>query len=93
MKIGSCGMGVTPYSYYPCAVAGGIDRIFGFNLGRKTLSSDDDMKDLLEHFCSFCGHFKCVSTDEPVTEPVMSPTWHEAYARYSSNGGKTFRKA
>ena len=32
-----CGIGVTPYGYYPCAVAGAIDRTFGLNLGRKTL--------------------------------------------------------
>lgn len=41
MKIGSCGMGVTPYGYYPCAVAGGIDRIFGFNHYSSSQSSLD----------------------------------------------------
>jgi hypothetical protein len=31
------GMGLSPYGYYPCAVAAGIDRVFGFNKGRKHL--------------------------------------------------------
>jgi hypothetical protein len=77
----SCGVGVTPYGYYPCAVAGGIDRIFGFDLGNKELpEADDDMNGQLRRFCSLCGHFK-VPSRNPVTGPEMSPTWEQAYAR------------
>ncbi|MBN1687739.1 MAG: radical SAM protein [Candidatus Omnitrophica bacterium] len=43
-----CGMGLTPYGYYPCAISGAIDRVLGLDLGRKALPSrSDDMKDLL----------------------------------------------
>jgi hypothetical protein len=53
-----CGMGLTPYGYYPCAIAGGIDRIFGFDQGRKELpGSDDQLLDLFSMFCRYCGHF------------------------------------
>lgn len=76
-----CGIGVTPYGYYPCAVAGAIDRTFGFNLGRKTLPErHDDMKKELRTFCALCGHFK-LPTREVLNGPVMSPTWAQAYTR------------
>jgi hypothetical protein len=53
-----CGIGLTPFGYYPCAIAGGIDRIFGFDKGRKNLPDPDDgMLDLFSMFCRFCGHF------------------------------------
>jgi len=78
----NCGIGLTPSGYYPCAVAGGIDRIFGWNLGRQELPYDQDsMHDMLEAFCSHCGHFKR-NRQNLVNRPVMSPTWREAYARY-----------
>lgn len=55
----TCGMGLTPLGYYPCAIAGGIDRIAGKHLGYSTLPSDeDDMTKLCEEMCRLCGHFK-----------------------------------
>ena len=75
------GTGVTPYGYYPCPVAGAIDRSFGLNLGRRTLpKANDGMKQELRAFCALCGHFKLL-TREALLGPVMSPTWVEAYAR------------
>jgi hypothetical protein len=85
----TCGIGVTPYGYYPCAVAGAIDRTFGFDLGRKVLPEDhDDMKEELRTFCALCGRFK-MHTGElrsgPLEGPVMSQTWTEAYRRAREN--------
>ena len=81
-----CGTGVTPYGYYPCAVAGGIDRIFGFDLGRKTLpKADDNMEAELRKFCSVCGHFKR-RQEAMVDGPVMSTTWKQAYANAKAEG-------
>lgn len=81
----TCGIGVTPYGYYPCAVAGAIDRTFGFDLGRKVLPEDhDDMKEELRTLCALCGRFK-MHTGElrhgPLDGPIMSRTWVEAYER------------
>ncbi|MBA3916353.1 MAG: radical SAM protein [Acidobacteriales bacterium] len=76
-----CGFGVTPYGYYPCAVAGAIDRSFGLNLGRQTLpDSRDEMKEELRAFCSRCGLFKRPQR-ETLQGPAMSPLWREAYAK------------
>ncbi len=78
--IEDCGLGLTPQGYYPCAIAGGIDRIFGFGLGRRSLPAvDDDMTDLLERLCPLCGHFGFA---RPTRKPRMSRTWKSGYDRY-----------
>jgi SAM-dependent methyltransferase len=75
-----CGMGLTPMGYYPCSIAGGIDRIFGFNRGRTRLPPPDDaMQDLLTLFCPLCGHFGFAW---PTRREKMSPVWRQAYARF-----------
>jgi hypothetical protein len=87
------GMGVTPYGYYPCAAGGGIDRVFGFNLGRKTLPQpDDDMKEELRRLCAVCGHFK-VRAPGALVGPAMSKTWQKAYANLHDNPPKMPRLA
>jgi hypothetical protein len=86
-----CGLGVTPYGYYPCAIAGAIDRTFGLNLARAEMPKPDDpMKDELRTFCALCGMFK-PPTGEPLKGPVMSPTWVQAYARSHGNPPKLSR--
>ena len=79
--IEDCGLGLTPQGYYPCAIAGGIDRIFGLGLGRRTLpSAGDEMLDLLERLCPLCGHF---GFTWPTRRPRVSPTWKKGYACYN----------
>jgi len=53
-----CGMALTPNGYFPCSVAGAIDRMFKINGGRLTLPKDtEDMQKELSKYCSLCGHF------------------------------------
>ncbi len=83
--IEECGLGLTPLGYYPCAIAGGIDRIFGFNLGRQRLPSpDDDMRDLLSVFCPLCGHFGVSGFTKKAKTSVA---WEAAYAKYAQPPG------
>lgn len=78
-----CGLGLTPQGYYPCAIAGGIDRVFGFGLGHKSLpSNDDEMTDLLERFCPLCGHF---GFGWPTRRVRQSPTWKKGYESYAKH--------
>lgn len=78
-----CGIGLTRYGYYPCGVAGGIDRVFGFDAGRKKIPApDDEMRDLLNIFCKYCGHFKGY---EKVKDQSISPIWEKAYKDYYKN--------
>ena len=77
-----CGVGVTPYGWYPCAIAGGIDRIFGLDRARPGLPADeDDMHDQLEAFCKLCGGFKR-DLEAPLDRPVQSEAWKQAYERH-----------
>jgi hypothetical protein len=79
--IDDCGLGLTPSGYYMCAIAGGIDRIFGYHLGRDTLpDKDDTMTDQMAIFCCLCGHFGFC---RPVKKEKISPTWQTAYAEFS----------
>ena len=75
-----CGVGITPYGYYPCAVAGSIDRILGLDLGQKDpAKAYDSMRGQLNDLCRYCGHFR-IST--AATEIEQSLVWTEAYADY-----------
>lgn len=83
-----CGVGLTPMGYYPCALAGGIDRITGDGLGRPRLPDDtDDMLPAAEKFCRLCGRFRDGHFIPPTLRPALieetiSPTWRELYARW-----------
>jgi len=77
-----CGTGLTPYGYYVCPIAGGgIDRVFGFDKGRKELPDDDDQ--MLEQrliFCSLCGHFK--QNFKEFNQLYLSSSWENGYNQY-----------
>ena len=76
-----CGTGLTLYGYYTCPIAGlGIDRIFGFDMGRKELPApDDQMLEQRRTLCRLCGHYR----DWVLThETIISPTWVRAYENY-----------
>lgn len=80
-----CGMGLTPMGYYPCAVAGGIDRILGEGLGLSSLpSDDDDMLPAVDRLCRLCGrfrdgHFVPRVLREPLHGAPTSPSWKQLY--------------
>jgi hypothetical protein len=78
--IQECGLGVTPSGYYMCAVAGGIDRIFQYHLGRPAIPAETDrLSDQMSVFCRLCGHF---GFQWPTRRIKLSPTWQRAYRRY-----------
>ena len=80
------GIGLSPHGYYPCVVAGGIDRIFGFDCGRKSIPDpEDDMEAELARFCSLCGCFRTNYTADANGDPLMSPVWERAYAQWRAN--------
>jgi hypothetical protein len=81
-----CGLGLTPQGYYPCAIAGAIDRVFGFGRGQERLPlPGDDMREDLDIFCRLCGHF---GFSWPTRRIRMSPTWTQAYERYHARCGR-----
>ena len=80
--IEECGLGVTPSGYYMCAIAGGIDRIFGYHLGRRALPDEyESFTDQMAAFCRLCGHF---GFQWPTRKVKRSQTWRLAYQRLNT---------
>jgi hypothetical protein len=80
--ISECGLGLSPYGYYPCAVGAAIDRVVGLDIGRKSLpESSDAMRDQMEALCGYCGHFMA-SQRRMFYQPLMSKSWQQAYEKY-----------
>ncbi len=84
-NIVECGIGLTPTGYYPCPIAGGIDRIAEWNIGRTNIpDEEDDMFDLLDKFCSHCGRFdsRIYTSPELVAghkSGLISQSWENLY--------------
>lgn len=84
----ACGVGLTPQGYYPCAVAGGIDRVRGMQRGRSALPGpEDQMRDLLADACALCGrfrdgHFVPIKLRKPLVEQRTSRSWQKIYAEW-----------
>lgn len=82
----SCGIGLTPQGYYPCAVAGGIDRVLGLNRGRSSIPpTDDEMRDLLAENCKLCGrfrdgHYVPDKLRKPILTQQTSKSWDIIYS-------------
>jgi hypothetical protein len=91
-----CGIGLNQMGYYPCGVAGGIDRVFGFGLGIPSLKAvDESLAQLLEKFCRYCGHFTDYAANQGnfipraekafLNKPVVSKTWRQQYRHYNES--------
>jgi hypothetical protein len=69
-----------------CAIAGGIDRIFGYHLSQPFLPvPSDDFSDQMAAFCPLCGHF---GFQWPTRKSRQSKTWLQAYAAIGAQTGK-----
>jgi len=94
-----CGIGLNHLGYYPCGVAAGIDRIFGFNLGIPSLKEvDENIAQLLDTFCRYCGNFLHYEQNfgdfiprnekSSLKRPIISESWKKAYAEYNKRKKK-----
>jgi len=92
-------LGLTRHGYYPHPICGGIDRVLGFDIGRKNLSDvAGGVREQMSRLCPYCGHFREFRgrdgrlatkvlpqhTDDSPPER-MSPSWIEAYRNYRRN--------
>jgi len=78
----ACGLTLNCYGYYFCGSAGGIDRVFGLDIGRKKMPCPGDM--LIEQrraLCRYCGFFQRVD-NKRTKEEKISPAWQKAYTNY-----------
>ena len=94
----TCGVGLTPQGYYPCAVAGGIDRVLGVRRGRTSLPPpEDEMRDLMDAACRLCGRFRDGHYVPDKLRPALmtqksSPTWIRIYDEWSCRTKSAGRK-
>jgi hypothetical protein len=92
------GIGLNRYGYYPHPVCGAIDRVFGHDVGRKSLPEvDDTLVDMYQHLCRYCGHFwDSTSLEEPAVSasdevkdgPPRTASWRRAYGTYDKSAPK-----
>ncbi|MCX5696367.1 MAG: radical SAM protein [Candidatus Omnitrophica bacterium] len=81
-----CGIGLNRYGYYCCGNAAGIDRVFGFDIGRKNIpEAADPMIDQLQVFCPLCGYHRRFRLTR---KELISPVWSEAYKKYEKSKPK-----
>lgn len=93
-----CGLGLTRYGYYPCGAGASLDRIFGFDIGIKSLSgvTQSAVASQIARLCRLCGHFRDFDHREEyvsirnesvltgwVRQQKTSPTWELAYSNYA----------
>ena len=89
-----CGIGLNHLGYYPCAVAGGIDRVFHFQKGIQKLADVElNVKKMLKDFCGYCGNFKDYEVNQgdfiprheknPLHSSKISKTWQTQYRSYN----------
>lgn len=78
-----CGLGMTPNGYYACGAGGGIDRVFKFGVGIKSLKdlNAENLKDQTELLCKFCGHSPTASRHRTSVQET-SETWKKAFDSY-----------
>lgn len=93
-----CGIGLNHLGYFPCAVAGGIERLLGAGRAVASLAEvDATIAASLDTYCRLCGNFKHYdrsrgdfvprSEKDVCEEPRESPTWTKLYAiRRRSDG-------
>jgi hypothetical protein len=84
---GHCGISFNYRGFYPCAVAGAIDRIFGLNQAIVSLAdvSEAAMTEKYQVFCRLCGYYRPIREN---SRTLFSPAWQAALDRYRahSNG-------
>lgn len=85
-----CGMGLNIYGYYQCAVAAGIDRVLGLDIGIKNMPMrEEEFIEQKQLLCGYCGHFltrERVHTKDRIniSGTPMSESWRFAYDRYKN---------
>ncbi len=78
------GLGLNRYGFYPHPVCGGIDRVFGLNVGRRRLpDAGDAMRDQMRALCRLCGFFAArIGLARAGARNEITPSWRAAYDRY-----------
>ena len=84
------GLGLTRHGYFPHPICGSIARVFGLDIGRKTLpAASDGLDEQFPQLCRYCGLFPHFNRGVPAGDSgcarpgTMSVSWRRAYERYA----------
>lgn len=79
----SCGLGLNYQGFYPCSIAGAIDRVFSLNQSIPSLQevSGESIRRRYKIFCPLCGHYLRLASG---TEQVISSIWKEVLKEKTS---------
>ena len=80
---GHCGISMNYAGFYPCAVAGAIDRIFGLNQAVLNLAgvSEAGMIEKYQTFCRLCGYYRPIREN---SQTLLSAAWRGGLDRYKA---------
>jgi len=78
---GHCGISMNYAGFFPCAVAGAIDRIFGLNQVIPNLAdvSEAAMIEKYQIFCRLCGYYRPIREN---SQTLLSLAWQRALDEY-----------
>jgi hypothetical protein len=78
---GHCGISMNYAGFYPCAVAGAIDRVSGLHQAIENLTdvSEAAMIEKYQTFCRLCGYYRSI---KEAGCTLLSRTWRAALDRY-----------
>lgn len=79
-----CGIGLSRHGYYPCGPAATIDRVFGKDLGIKSLAhvSTRHSRAQMAALCGLCGHFLSNHGAPKTSRQEVSVSWEAALKRH-----------
>lgn len=82
-----CGLGLSRHGYYPCGAGAAVDRVFGFDVGIRSLAGVNtrEMRERMRTLCALCGYFKGEKACARAVREEYSPSWAAALARYRTN--------
>ena len=88
------GIGLSPYGYHHCAIAGGIERVFNFGLGFDELPDHPwQFLEMMKTYCALCGHFlsdipleRAQRSELNVDPGIQSISWQNGYEQWGVNG-------
>lgn len=76
------GLGLNRYGYYPHPICGSIDRVFGFDIGRKNLPEPgDDLSEQFPQLCLYCGIFLYFNRLAAAENPFKQLPYNEGAGR------------
>lgn len=87
-QVSRCGRGVTPWGFYPAASCGGVDRVFGFDVGIKDIKdfNEDNIREQCKVLCRYCGIFlRNLNIKKLLRSRFVSHSWARALEKYKES--------